>query len=514
MTMVSASRTTVILGSPRSGRLEGRTAVFAAFVILLAIASVPLFSTVLPPLVDYPNHLARLHLIAEGGNQFYAVQWAPLPDLAADLIVPALAQIVPLAMAGKLFLVLTFALIAGATVWLNRAATGRWRLWPLLAFLLLYDRILLWGFLNYLFGLGLAICGLALWLSLDDKPAWRAGASAFVALACFLSHIAAFGVYTLAVAGIELLPMLRFWRTANYRGLTARLAIDAVPFVLPAILFLFFQPSGAGGPINYGNFARKADLLFSVFDNYIRPFDIACFALFVALFAVLAWWRRLWVAPRLTVALAILFAAYLLLPSQMMTGSGVDRRIPVALFLLLIAASAPNLPRRAARLVGIGVAAVFIARMAVIEAVWRHADTLYAADIAVIDTLPERAKLAVAYPSRDVNAGAIPQLHVATLAAARREAFVPTIFAYRTQQPVVLRPPYDTLAGRTSPAQLWAAFVDGDPGARAAAAPALRDYDFIVFADRDPFAVPADACLKPVSSVPRFQLFALRPGCF
>lgn len=507
-------RTAVIPRSSRGERLEGRTAVLAAFILLLAIASVPLFSTVLPPLVDYPNHLARLHLIAEGGNQFYAVHWAPLPDLAADLIVPALARLVPLDLAGKIFLVLTFALLAGGTVWLNRVATGRWRLWPLLAFLLLYDRILLWGFLNYLFGLGLAMCGLALWLSLDDKPVWRAGASTFVALACFLSHIAAFGVYALAVAGIELLPMLRLWRTANYRGLAARLAIDAIPFVLPAILFLFFQPPSAGGPISYGNFARKADLLFSVFDNYSRPFDIACFALFVALFAVLAWRRRLSIAPRPAVALAILFAAYLLLPSQMMTGSGVDRRIPIALFLLLIAASVPRLPPRAARLVGIGVVAMFLVRIAVIEAVWLHAGTLYAADIAVIDALPQAAKLAVAYPPRDVNAGAIPQLHVATLAAARREAFVPTIFAYRTQQPLVLRPPYDTLAARTSPTQLWAAFVGGDAGARAAAAPVLRDYDFIVFADREPFAVPADPCLKPVASVPRFRLFALQPGCF
>ena len=161
-----------------------------------------------------------------------------------------------------------------------------------------------------------------------------------------------------------------------------------------------------------------------------------------------------------------------------------------------------------------GTAAVFIARMAVIEAVWLRANALYAADIAVMDTLPERAKLAVAYPARDVNAGAIPQLHIATLAAARREAFVPTVFAFRTQQPLVLRPPYDTLAARTSPAQLWAAFVDGDASARAVVAPALRDYDFIVFADRDPFAVPADPCLKPMSPVSRFQLFALPPGCF
>ena len=58
-----ASPAPVILRSSRSERLEGRTGVFAAFLLLLAIVGVPLFSTVLPPLVDYPNHLARLHLI-------------------------------------------------------------------------------------------------------------------------------------------------------------------------------------------------------------------------------------------------------------------------------------------------------------------------------------------------------------------------------------------------------------------------------------------------------------------
>ena len=63
-------------------------------------------------------------------------------------------------------------LIAGGTVWLNRAATGRWRLWPLLAFLLLYNRIFLWGFLNYLFGIGLALVAAAAWLSLERKRWW------------------------------------------------------------------------------------------------------------------------------------------------------------------------------------------------------------------------------------------------------------------------------------------------------------------------------------------------------
>jgi len=57
----------------------------------MLLAAVPLFSTVLPPLFDYPNHLARMHLLSEGGNQFYAAHWEPLPNLAQDLVVPPLA---------------------------------------------------------------------------------------------------------------------------------------------------------------------------------------------------------------------------------------------------------------------------------------------------------------------------------------------------------------------------------------------------------------------------------------
>jgi len=108
----------------------------------------------------------------EGGNAFYTVRWEPLPNLAQDLIVPPLAVLMPLALASKLFLVMVFGLIAGGAIWLNRVATGAWRVWPLLAFLLLYNRIFLWGFVNYLFGIGVALGGIALWLSLEPRRSW------------------------------------------------------------------------------------------------------------------------------------------------------------------------------------------------------------------------------------------------------------------------------------------------------------------------------------------------------
>src|SRR2546428_2503397 len=115
---------------PELPDLQAAIRVLLAGVALLALFSVPIFSTVLPPLFDYPNHLARFWLLLTGGDAFYEVRWVLLPNLAGDLIVPLFARVLPLEIAGQLFLVLSFALIVGGAAWLNRTVSGGWRLWP------------------------------------------------------------------------------------------------------------------------------------------------------------------------------------------------------------------------------------------------------------------------------------------------------------------------------------------------------------------------------------------------
>ena len=310
--------------------------VWGAFALALTLAAVPVFSTVLPPLVVYPNHLARMHLLAVGGDAFYAVRWAALPNLAEDLIVPPLARLVPLDVAAKLFLVMIFALTAGGAIWLNRVASGGWRLWPLLAFLFLYNRIFLWGFLNYLFGVGVALCGAASWLALEGKRSWlRILSSSVAALACYFSHVAAFGFYALVILGLEAKPAAVELRARRWPALGRRLLVTAAQFVMPVTLLFGGSRQAEQATINYGAIWRKADLLFSVVDNYDRMFDITCFALFVGLIGVLAWVRRLGISRRLAWATGIVFVIYLLLPSQIWGGSGTDHRLPTALFSCL-----------------------------------------------------------------------------------------------------------------------------------------------------------------------------------
>jgi hypothetical protein len=222
------------------------------------------------------------------------------------------------------------------------------------------------------------------------------------------------------------------------------------------------------------------------------------------------WKKWLRLDPRLGFACGIVFATYLLLPSQISGGSGGDRRLPTALFLLLIAASAPRFPsRRIAAAIGAAAVALLIIRMAAIEHVWRAADRVYTADLAGIDLLPRGARLAVAQPEGLFHVTRIPEVHLATLAIARRDAFVPTLFAIPAQQPVMLKPAFAALAAAAQPQRLWAALVAGGMAEPTRLPVPLGDFDFVAFTDERPIHVPENSCLAPFFVQPTFQIFTV-----
>src|SRR5215217_2888981 len=79
--------------SESSSVVCGQTLVAATLIVL------PLFHTLVPPLEDYPNHLARIFALSNlPGNllleDFYEVEWAPIPNLIMDLVTPPLVPLV------------------------------------------------------------------------------------------------------------------------------------------------------------------------------------------------------------------------------------------------------------------------------------------------------------------------------------------------------------------------------------------------------------------------------------
>src|ERR1700688_3873524 len=97
--------------------------------ILFVVALLPLGFVDIIPMIDYPNHLARMHLLAAAGtpdaNPFYDITWKLYPNLATDLLVPQFARLMSVETALKLFFGFSQVLIVTGAIALERPIRGR-----------------------------------------------------------------------------------------------------------------------------------------------------------------------------------------------------------------------------------------------------------------------------------------------------------------------------------------------------------------------------------------------------
>src|ERR1700739_3332478 len=81
----------------------------AIFIIAIALLA-PIWMVEFPPLLDYPNHLARsfvlMHLNDPHFNfsKFYRADWVAYPYLGMDAVLAVLGRLFPIEIAGRLFL--------------------------------------------------------------------------------------------------------------------------------------------------------------------------------------------------------------------------------------------------------------------------------------------------------------------------------------------------------------------------------------------------------------------------
>jgi hypothetical protein len=148
----------------------------ALWVICVALTLSPLMWVRIPPLVDYPNHLARIWILVHGAEipelaLNYVIHWRILPDLAMDLVASVLSWVMPVEQAGRAFIALTMLALVAGTVALHRVLHGRLEAWPICSVLFVYNAALYWGFLNCLFATAAYLFAFSGWIatSIGDR---------------------------------------------------------------------------------------------------------------------------------------------------------------------------------------------------------------------------------------------------------------------------------------------------------------------------------------------------------
>src|ERR1700722_2582909 len=195
----------------------------------------PIWTAAFPPLLDYPNHLARAFVLSHlrdpsfSFGQFYRSDWGPYPYLGMDALLAVLARMFPIETAGRIYLSLcVLALPAAAWFFLRQAQpkSGAGFLWSLL---IAYNVFFLEGFLNFDLSIAVGLFALGLWLRWLARPGfarWFAALAAFTA--SYFAHLLGFALAGLIVVAIPAL-CLRTLRVCAWRSV---LELPGAPFYL------------------------------------------------------------------------------------------------------------------------------------------------------------------------------------------------------------------------------------------------------------------------------------------
>ena len=441
----------------------------------------------IPAMLDYVNHLSRMFLLAGPPNPAYAVRFRLCTDMAMDLLVPVLAKLTGVQAAAKIFLGLSQVLVVTGSMALELSAKRRLRLGGPGALLVLFSLPFAWGLMNFMFGLGVATWGVALWIGLRDRRSmtrWLVHAGVVAAL--FVSHLFDLGVYGLTIGLYEL---SRLQARPRLGSLAFLVAFMASPVALALAVAAKASGGGVGQPLfHWDAFDLKIAWAFVFMNVYdLRLSMLTAAALLVTILVLVATGRLTLTRSGAWIA-AGYAATYLLLPRMMFGTQFQDVRMLTAAGLVLPAFMLTRLPAGLWRRLPAGVLAAIIAvNYTSVAQAWTTDQTDYRQIEASFPLLASRSRVLIGLRDSADRMAYDPLFYAATLAAPDRGVFVSALYSTRGMQPVEPRPEFQSLTPQ-DPADYKPPLLSVLMGARTGALPpgapqALRrwssDYNYL-----------------------------------
>ncbi len=421
---------------------------YLLFAAVLLLQLGPIWLTPYPAMHDYPNHLARIHVLHEYSvNQTYQAVYEIdrnlMPNLAMDLIIPPLMDILSVETAGKVFLSLVVLAFNLGIHLMGIALNGRHHWNALAGTFFTYNSSLAYGFVNYVLGIGVFFITLALWLRFRSQwTLMRIVSISALALSCYVSHLSAFvflGLSLVCLIGLESVQAGHFRREH---------LVALAPLAPPTIAYFFYssghQPKT---PMQWWEpliESKIKGLLIFPFVSYNLLLDLGMGLAFVSLvvLSLKVKGARL-LSPQFLLVGGIFMLLYALAPSSAGGTFFVDRRflLPSCIFLLLALRIETSKPLGCYVLAGlISITAI---RGAEVWYYWNNIGRAVQAQVRLLDRLPDGVRL---YPLvvRNPSRGWLWDMHFFFLphyATVYRHAYVPTIYAQRGVHPLNIRRP-------------------------------------------------------------------------
>jgi hypothetical protein len=443
--------------------------------LMLACLLTPLILTEVPPLTDYPNHLARCYLLAFGNSdpalrQMFSAHWQIIPNIGVDLILPKLMHVFPPLLAGRVMLALCLLIPTTGAIALSRAYFQRRSLWQIAAGFAAFNVLFLMGFMNFELSIGIAMWGAAAWIRYREQNVAAAVVSAIIlAPIVFFFHLFGFCFYALLVGSYEFFVVFeKGLRTRSDARYAARRALAfGLAMVIPALLYrasplekVSFSPAWVSLP-------RKLYIAFDSILEYSSLFDLLIAASLVAFVVFCLMNGRARISKAGLICGTALLCVYLVTPVSFKGVYFVDTRLPVMLGFMVFAGFMPRGLNYRERSVSVAFFIIlFVARVALITNVWVDSQRdltdlrqtiasvipgsrVLAADVKYIDNPDWYSNMPLCRRLPEV---APTYWHLASFVLLDRHAFWTNIFAEESQQPIAINEPYRELeAIRSSP---------------------------------------------------------------
>jgi hypothetical protein len=463
--------------------------------ILAAMLLAPIWLASFPPLLDYPNHLARAFVLAHlddshfSFQQFYRADWGAYPYLGMDASLAVLGRLFPIETAGRVFLSLcALALPAAAWFFLRQVQSGAEAasLWSLL---IAYNVFFLEGFLNFDLSLAVGFLALGFWLRWLAKPGarrWIAALLAFTAL--YFTHLLGFGIAGLIVV-VYLVLSRRLLHDWLWSGALA----------LPGLAF-YLHSSRVGlkaGKIVFHGWEDKLDSLGMILHGYWPWLDWISLAALAAWFLA-AWWRnsefrwdRKWIAIA-----AFLFVLFWVIPWMWGEGSDLDIRVLPFLFVTILASA--RMGRRAKMLIAIPLL-LFAARTVSVMQHFKQAQPELAGLARSFDAVP-RGALVLPIVEGDEDPIQRPFTHFWAYGVIRRGWFSPYLMDAPGETPMRI------IHGSYTPDGFWNLVYDEVPDWRQV----RNDYDYVWAYDVPRFSAPLAEIGEQIYSSGALEVYRIR----